>query len=81
MNKNNLTLSKRGSDNEPRNIAMYLMRMLSGIPLLEIGSTFKLNRHSSVSSAIERVNAKLKKSRSFRKKRDELIKLINKGQT
>ena len=43
---------KRGTENEARNVAIYLMRKLRGDPLVKIGSIFNLTKHSSVSSVI-----------------------------
>ena len=49
-----LLVAKRGTENEPRNISIYLMRRLCRAPLLEIGAEFHLKKHSSVSSVLKR---------------------------
>ncbi len=71
---------KRGTENEPRNIAIYLMRSLRGEPLLKIGSEFKLNKHSSVSSVIERIKQKLQKNKKFKKRIEKINTILIKGQ-
>ena len=81
INESHLLSVKRGVENEPRNVAIYLMRSIKGEPLLSIGSEFNLNRHSSVSSVLERTREKLKKDRKFRKRLEEIEKMLNKGQT
>jgi len=60
--------SKRGVANEPRNMAIYLARRLSGDSLVQIAKTFNVGAYSSVSSVVNRTgsqlqtNARLKKS-------------------
>ena len=81
INESHLFSVKRGVENEPRNVAIYLMRSIKGEPLLSIGSEFNLNRHSSVSSVLERTREKLKKDRKFKKRLEEIEKMLNKGQT
>ncbi len=56
------------------------MRSLRGEPLLKIGSEFKLNKHSSVSSIIERTKQKLQKDKKFKKRIEKISKLLIKGQ-
>jgi putative transposase len=54
VNEDDLLSSRRGIINEPRNVAIYLTRLLRRETLTEIGKEFHLNRYSSVSSAIKR---------------------------
>ena len=46
---------RRGIENEPRDVAMYLIRTMRSEPLMKVGAGFGLNRYSSVSSAVMRV--------------------------
>ncbi len=71
---------KRGTENEPRNVAIYMMRILKGEPLLKIGSDFKLSKHSSVSSVIERTRQKIQKDKKFKKRIEEIKILLINGQ-
>ena len=47
--------SRRGVSNEPRNVAIYLLRSLRGDNLEGIGREFNMSRFSSVSSVVERM--------------------------
>ena len=68
-----LQKSRRGISNEPRAVAIYLMRTLRGDNLEEIGRSFNMNRFSSVSSAVERMRCNISRNRQLRK-RVEMIK-------
>mgnify|MGYP001818428965 CR=1 FL=1 len=72
---------RRGIENEPRDVAMYLIRSMRSEPLLSVGAGFGLNRYSSVSSAIMRVKGKLQKDRKFRNSLECITNNILKGQT
>jgi chromosomal replication initiation ATPase DnaA len=50
-------------------------------PLLKIGALFNLNKHSSVSSAVERIKNRLGKDRKFQKRFDKINNMIYKGQS
>ncbi len=63
-----LKLLRRGRENEARDVAIYLIRILRGEKLLTIGEKFNLGKHSSVSSVIERTRKRVRKDRNFRKK-------------
>ncbi|MBW1898921.1 MAG: transposase [Deltaproteobacteria bacterium] len=71
---------KRGTENEARNVAIYLMRKLRGEPLVKIGFTFNLTKHSSVSSVIERTGRKLQNDRRFKKRIKKISAMVIKGQ-
>lgn len=49
----------------PRQVAMYLMRELLGVQLVEIGAAFGGRDHSTVIHSLERVSAMLKEEPSF----------------
>jgi chromosomal replication initiation ATPase DnaA len=49
----------RGVYNEPRNVAMYLIRSLRKDGLLLISQVFGLRGYSSTGSVIERIKARL----------------------
>ena len=75
-----LTLTRRGRANEPRNVAIYLMRYLRGDSLDEIGREFGVAKYSSVSSVIERIKTVIAKDSKLRHRVEELKKEINMGQ-
>jgi putative transposase len=64
--------SRRGISNEPRNMAIYLLRTLRGDNLEAIGREFNINRFSSVSSVVERMRVKISENRQLRKRVEEL---------
>jgi putative transposase len=76
-----LTAVRRGIENEPRDVAIYLIRTMRSEPLMRIGARFGLNRYSSVSSVVIRVNAKLQKDRKFKERLAHIESIILKGQT
>jgi REP element-mobilizing transposase RayT len=77
----NLKKVRRGIENEPRDVAMYLIRSLRAEPLMRIGANFGLTQYSSVSSAVIRVKAKLKKDKKFEGRLQDIENKIFKGQT
>ena len=67
-----LLVSKRGVINEPRNVAIYLTKKLTGRNLHEIGREFGINNYSTVSTVIERTKQKASTDRVFRKRIEKL---------
>jgi len=80
VEKEALTVTRRGIANEPRNVAIYLMRHLRADSLEEIGREFEVAKYSSVSSVIERTKAMIAKDRKLRRRVEELKKEINMSQ-
>ena len=76
-----LTGVRRGIENEPRDVAIYLIRSMRSDPLMKIGVQFGLNQYSSVSSVVLRVKTKLLKDRKFKKRLALIENNILKGQT
>ncbi len=78
-----LLQTRRGTLNEPRNVAIYLSRMLRKDGLVMISKNFNMAGYSSASSAIERVRKKLSTDKKLRKRIDQSKQNIlkNKGQT
>jgi len=64
--------SRRGHSNQPRNVAMYLLRTLRGDTLEEIRREFNMNRYSSVSSVVQRMSANISEDRQLRKRVEKL---------
>jgi hypothetical protein len=67
-----LLTSRRGISNEPRDLAVYLIRHLGGYSLKETGGHFNFSHYSSVSSAIQRVARRLTNN-PLKKKYDQLF--------
>jgi len=58
--------SRRGVLNEPRNVAIFLVRHLGGERLEEIGRQFGISKYSSVSSVIEKMKKEMSMDRKLR---------------
>ena len=71
---------RRGMENEPRDVAIYLIRSMRAEPLMRVGANFGLNQYSSVSSAVTRVKAKLQKDRKLKDRLEHIENNILKGQ-
>ena len=73
--------SHRGVSNEPRDVAIYLTRLLRKEGLREIGMEFGLNNYSSVSSAVNRVKSTMADNKKYKTKVSEIKRTISKSQT
>ena len=80
VNPTKLKAVRRGMENEPRDVAIYLIRSMRAEPLMRVGANFGLNQYSSVSSAVTRVKAKLQKDRKFKDRLEHIESNILKGQ-
>lgn len=77
----NLKAVRRGIENEPRDVAMYLIRSMRAEPLMRVAANFGLTQYSSVSSTVIRVKEKLQKDRKFKDRLQYIESNILKGQT
>ncbi|MBW2195465.1 MAG: transposase [Deltaproteobacteria bacterium] len=80
VNQDDLLKSKRGVFNEPRNVAIYLSRLLRGDRLNELGRDFDLKRYSSVSTVLQRTKAEILKDRELRQRVEKLKAILIKSQ-
>ena len=78
VTEKNLAVLRRGIENEPRDVAIYLLRTVRGDPLMRIGHEFGMTQYSSVSSAVGRIKEKRKSNRPFVKKLNTLMESIKK---
>ena len=77
---NELLITRRGLFNEPRSIAVYLLRQIRGENLNNIGELFNIKAYSTVSSIIRRI-ARLKKyDRKIKKEIENIQDSISMGQ-
>ncbi len=60
VSRSDLLVSKRGTENLPRDIAIYLVRRLCCLTLPSVGKEFGINNYSTVSSVVQRENCVLK---------------------
>jgi len=77
---NELLMTRRGIFNEPRNIAVYLLRQIRGENLNNIGELFNIRAYSTVSSILRRVSRLKKYDRKIKKQIGKIQDSINKGQ-
>ena len=73
-------ITRRGILNEPRNIAVYLLRQIRGEKLKKIGELFNIKAYSTVSSILRRVSKLKKDDRKIKKQIVKIQDSINKGQ-
>ena len=82
LDEQEIDLSRRGVENLPRDVAMYLMRFVGGKALLCIGDSMGIRNYSSVSSAVHRIKKKLSKDKQLEKDIQLMLDIfINKSQT
>ena len=83
VKREKLFTSQRGTFNEPRCAAIYLIRKLRRDRLKEIGRVFMLEKYSSVSSIIERMKFRMKNDRNLKRRIKKLEAQLRKseGQT
>jgi len=80
ISENDLLHSRRGFFHEPRNVAIYLTRRLGGDSLKRIAEQYRINKYSSVSSVIERMQALTIQDRRLKERIEKLISKISKSQ-
>jgi len=81
IQESTLQRGRRGVSNEPRDVAIYLTRLLRKEGLREIGLEFGLSNYSSVSSAVDRVKSLMVNNKKLKAKVDEIKRRILKSQT
>lgn len=72
VEKGVLGAKRSGRANEPRKMALYLLRTLRGKKLEEIGKQVNMANYSSVSSVIERMKARIEGDRNLRRRVEEI---------
>ena len=80
ITKEELVISKRGTFNEPRNVSIYLTRIIRSDGLMDICKDYNLKKYSSASTVVENVKKKLAKDREFCNRVNELSKQLIKSQ-
>ena len=75
-----LYTSRRGYFNEPRNVAIYLMRRLRGDTLKAVGEVVGINKNSTVSSIVDRVKYEMSRDKGIRLRVEKLIKTLSNSQ-
>lgn len=80
INEQDLYYSRRGYLNEPRNVALYLVRRLRNDTLNQVGDEFRIAKYSTVSSVVEKVKSDMGLDKKIKKRIMSLIEKITKGQ-
>jgi chromosomal replication initiation ATPase DnaA len=75
-----LLITRRGVFNEPRNIAVYLLRQVRGESLNNISELFNIKAYSTVSSILRRVSRLKRSDRKIKKQVNEIQDSVTKGQ-
>ena len=75
-----LYVTRRGHFNEPRNVAVYLIRRLRNDTLKQVGEQFGIEKYSTVSSIVEKVKSEMKADKGLEKKIRNLAENITKGE-
>jgi len=68
VEEKSLKQTGRGHINNLRNVALYLCRKISDLCLVEIGNGFELDKYSSVSSIVVRIERLLSRHRQLQKR-------------
>ena len=80
IKRKDLLTSKRGNFNEPRCVAIYLMRKLRRDRLKEIGKVFEMEKYSSVSSIIERLKTRMQNDLKLKMRVNKVEEQLTKSQ-
>lgn len=80
VNKEQLLHSQRGTENLPRDIAIYLVRRHCRDTLVGVGRYFAIQNYSTVSSVVERIKVRMKNERSLQNHLKTLEKNLAKSQ-
>jgi chromosomal replication initiation ATPase DnaA len=75
-----LYLSRRGYFNEPRNVAVYLARRLRRDTLTQLCKDFSINKYSSVSSIMARVEQRMREDKKLKENINQIKAIIKKSQ-
>jgi hypothetical protein len=80
VTRDDLLSSRRGHFNEPRNVAIYLIRRLRHDTLRGVGESFGIDRNSTVSSVVERLEIEVKRNKKLKKRIEDLKLTLSKSQ-
>ncbi len=76
VEQKDLLRARRGKENEPRNVAMYLCRTLRNDTLKEIGQAFGMTGYAPAGSAVGRVTKKLFEKCELQKRIEKIKKSL-----
>ena len=79
VSMDDILVSKRGYFNEPRNVAIYLIRCIRNDTLKGVGKAFGITKNSTVGSVVERVKHKMIKDKNMNKRVNNLKYILEKS--
>jgi len=79
VTRDDILVSKRGHFNEPRNVAIYLIRSIRSDTLKDAGKAFGINKNSTVGSVVQRVKRKMEKDKNINKRVKNLKNILEKS--
>ena len=77
--RDDILVSKRGHFNEPRNVAIYLIRCIRNDTLKGVGKVFGIDKNSTVGSVVERVKREMEKNKNISKRVENLKDILEKS--
>lgn len=80
VEESSLTKSRRGRENEARNVAIYLARKRGGLRLDVIGQVFGIEKYSSVSSVVTRMKKQIAQRKELDLRVEKIGLRLNKSQ-
>ena len=79
VTRDDILVSKRGHFNEPRNVAIYLIRCIRNDTLKGVGKAFGIDKNSTVGSVVERVKREMEKNKNISKRVENLKDILEKS--
>jgi len=76
ISRNELFVSKRGTENLPRDIGIYLIRRLCCLTLPSVGQEFGINNYSTVSSVVQRMKLRVEKDKHLQMEVDAIRRKV-----
>lgn len=71
-----MLVSRRGNENLPRDVSVYLVRRLCRMTLPCVGREFGIKNHNTVSSIIQRVKSRIEHDKRLSKEVDIIMKEV-----
>jgi len=79
ISRKKILVSRRGNENLPRDVAVYLVRRLCHMTLPSVGMEFGIKNYSTVSSIVQRVKARITNDKRLSKELNTIMKAVVKS--
>jgi len=80
VSRKEMLVLKRGNENLPRDVSVYLVRRLCHMTLPFVGREFGIKNYSTVSSIVQRVKSRIENDKRLLKEVHMIMKKVTKGQ-